>query len=325
MTTTSIPPHHTSIPPQSMRAALAPVLAAAVDADPSLIALGADGRALFNQVLERDPRRYVDAGIAEANLVGVAAGLARAGLRPVAAAMAPFLVRRANEQIRLDVCVPGLPVVLLGVGGGFGYGPLGPTHHAPDDITLMSAMPGMRVYCPADAADAVSVVRTLLADPSGPAYVRLSARPDPVLPAAASESDPRGPRLLRDGDDVLVLATGRCVAEALDAADELAADGVAAAVASVTALHPFPATAIRELAGRRPLVVTAAESLAPGGLGPSTAEALGRRGPAVISLHTDHRYPPVAAHQDLLRFYGVDGQSIRSAVLSYRNRKTREA
>ncbi|MGW5695812.1 hypothetical protein ACWEWX_34245 [Streptomyces asiaticus] len=116
MTTTSIPPHHTSVAPRSMRAALAPVLAAAVDDDSSLIALGADGRALFNQVLERDPRRYVDAGIAEANLVGVAAGLARAGLRPVAAAMAPFLVRRAYEQIRLDVCVPGLPVVLLGVG-----------------------------------------------------------------------------------------------------------------------------------------------------------------------------------------------------------------
>lgn len=323
MTTTSIPPVRASAAPPSMRAALAPVLADAVAADPGLIALGADGRALFTQVLERDPHRYVDTGIAEANLVGVAAGLARGGLRPVAAAMAPFLVRRAYEQIRLDVCVPGLPVLLLGVGGGLGYGPLGPTHHATDDITLMSAMPGMRVYCPADPADAVSVVRMLLADASGPAYVRLSARPDPVLPAAASEGDPRAPRLLRDGDDVLLVATGRCVSEALDAAEALEADGVTAAVASVTTLHPFPAEEIRELACGRPLVVTAAESLAPGGLGPSTAQALGR-GPAVITLHTDHRYPPVAAHQDLLRFYGVDGHSIRSAVLSHRNRNTRE-
>jgi transketolase len=325
LTTTTIPPALAPVAPQSMRAALAPVLAAAVAADPGLIALGADGRALFSQVLEQNPGRYVDAGIAEANLVGVAAGLARSGLRPVAAAMAPFLVRRAYEQIRLDVCVPGLPVVLLGVGGGLGYGPLGPTHHATDDITLMSAMPGMEVYCPADAADAVSVVRTLLAGTSGPAYVRLSARPDPVLPAAASEGDPRAPRFLRDGDDVLIVVTGRCVAEALIAADDLASDGVEAAVVSVTTLHPFPANAVRELVGDRPLVVTAAESLAPGGLGPSTVEALGRRGPAVITLHTDHRYPPVAAHEDLLRFYGVDAQSIRSAVLSHRNRKTREA
>jgi transketolase len=308
-----------------MRAALAPVLADAVEADPRLITLGADGRALFQQVLDRNPSRYVDAGIAEANLVGVAAGLARAGLRPVAAAMAPFLVRRAYEQIRLDVCVPGLPVVLLGVGGGLGYGPLGPTHHATDDVTLMSALPGISVHCPADAADAVSVLQSLLAEPKGPAYVRLSARPDPVLPPDASAGDPCTPRLLRDGDDVLVLATGRCVAEALDAADRLAADGVAAAVASVTTLHPFPAAATRELAGRRPLVVTVAESLSPGGLGQSAAAALGRHGPAVISLHTDHRYPPVASHQELLRFYGVDGEGIRSAVLSHRNRKTREA
>ncbi|CAM5277997.1 transketolase [Streptomyces pilosus] len=325
MTTPSIAPRPASAALLSMRAALAPVLADAVAADPGLITVGADGRALFGQVIERDPRRYVDVGIAEANMVGVAAGLARAGLRPVAAAMAPFLVRRAYEQIRLDVCVPGLPVVLLGVGGGLGYGPLGPTHHATDDITLMSAMPGMEVYCPADAADAVRVVRTVLAGTPGPAYVRLSARPDPVLSPVASEGDPRRPRLLRDGDDVLVLAAGRCVAEALDAADGLAADGVAAAVASVTALRPFPAAAVRELVGRRPLVVTVAESLPPGGLGPCTAEALGSRGPALISLHTDHRYPPVAAHQDLLRFYGVDGRSIRSAVLSHLNRKTREA
>ncbi|MET9115267.1 transketolase C-terminal domain-containing protein [Streptomyces longwoodensis] len=325
MTTPPIAPRPAPVAPLGMRAALAPVLADAVAADPALITVGADGRALFGQVIERYPRRYVDVGIAEGNLVGVAAGLARAGLRPVAAAMAPFLVRRAYEQIRLDVGLPGLPVVLLGVGGGLGYGPLGPTHHATDDITLMSAVPGMEVYCPADAADAVHALRTVLAGTSGPAYVRLSARTDPVLPQAASAGDPRAPRLLRDGDDVLVLATGRCVAEALDAADELAADGVAAAVASVTALRPFPAAAVRELADRRPLVVTVAESLPADGLGPCTAEALGRRGPALISLHTDHRYPPVAAHQELLRFYGVDGRGIRSAVLSHRNRKTREA
>lgn len=178
--------------PPTMRTALAAALAEAVDADPALITLGADGHALFQGVMARHPRRYVDVGIAEANLVGVAAGLARSGLRPVAAAMAPFLVRRAYEQLRLDVCVPALPVVLLGVGGGLGYGPLGPTHHATDDITLMSALPHMSVHCPADAADAVSILRSVLSS-GGPAYVRLSARQDPPLPAAASDGDPGTP------------------------------------------------------------------------------------------------------------------------------------
>jgi transketolase len=188
----------------------------------------------------------------------------------------------------------------------------------------MSALPGMSVHCPADAADAVGVLRSLL-PASGPAYVRLSARADPVLPPAASTGDPRAPRLLRDGEDVLVLATGRCVAEALTAADLLAADGVEAAVASVTTLRPFPAPATRRLAERHRLVVTVAESLAPGGLGESASAALGHHGPRVISLHTDHRYPLVASHQELLHFYGVDSHGIRSAVLSHCNRKTRKS
>ncbi|MFF4545804.1 transketolase family protein [Streptomyces sp. NPDC001435] len=314
----------TGIARLGMRAALAPALADAVDADPALITLGADGQALFQGVMARHPHRYVDVGIAEANLVGVAAGLARSGLRPVAAAMAPFLVRRAYEQLRLDVCVPGLPVVLLGVGGGLGYGHLGPTHHATDDITLMSALPGMSVHCPADAADAVSVLRTVLSA-DGPAYIRLSARPDPVLPPAASDGDPRTARLLRDGDDVLLLATGRCLAEALTAADALAADGVEAAVASVTTLHPFPRDAVRALARDRALVVTVAESLGPGGLGDRTALTLGRDGPPVVRLETDHRYPPVASHEELLHFYGVDSRGIRSAVLGQLTRNTRKA
>ncbi|MEU5810747.1 transketolase C-terminal domain-containing protein [Streptomyces sp. NPDC047718] len=310
--------------PLTMRAALAVALTEAVDADPALVTLGADGQALFQGVMDRHPRRYVDVGIAEANLVGVAAGLARSGMRPVAAAMAPFLVRRAYEQLRLDVCVPALPVVFLGVGGGLGYGHLGPTHHATDDITLMSALPHMSVHCPADAADAVSVLRALL-PADGPAYVRLSARADPVLPAEASHGDPRTPRLLRAGDDVLLLATGRCVAEALAAADALADDGVDAAVASVTTLHPFPREAVRALARERALVVTAAESLGPGGLGDRTALTLGREGPPLVRLETDHRHPPVASHEDLLHFYGVDGRGIRSAVLGQLTRNTRKA
>jgi transketolase len=307
-----------------MRAALASVLADAVDADPALITLGADGHALFQGVMARHPGRYVDVGIAEANLVGVAAGLARSGLRPVAAAMAPFLVRRAYEQLRLDVCLPDLPVVFLGVGGGLSYGHLGPTHHATDDITLMSALPNMSVHCPADAADAVSVLRTQL-PANGPAYIRLSARPDPILPAAASDGDPRTARLVRDGDDVLILATGRCLAEALAAADALAGDGVRAAVASVTTLHPFPQDAVRTLARDRALVVTVTESLGPASLGDRTALTLGRDGPPVVRLETDHRYPPVASHEELLHFYGVDSHGIRSAVLGQLARNTKKA
>jgi len=314
--------------PASMRASCAPVIGEAVENDPRVVTLGADGQALFTSVLRRRPDRYVEVGIAEANLVGVAAGLARSGRLPVVGAMAPFLVRRAYEQIRLDICLPGLPVVLLGVGGGLGYGHLGPTHHAPDDIALMSALPNMRIYCPSDAQDAADVLRGVL-PPAGPCYIRLAARPDPVVPAphgaadtaAPVPRDPDGVRLLRTGADALVVATGRCVAEALTAAEALADDGVQTAVAAVSCLRPFPATELRALAAGRPLVVSVCEALETGALAQQTEAALTDRPGRLVRLEVDHRYPPVASHEELLRFYGVDSAGIRSAVLHHHSNK----
>ncbi|WP_314175277.1 transketolase C-terminal domain-containing protein [Streptomyces winkii] len=339
----------------TMRATCAPVIADAVAGDERVITLGADGQALFTGVLRDHPGRYVETGIAESNLVGVAAGLARTGRIPVVGAMAPFLVRRAYEQICLDVCVPRLPVVLLGVGGGVGYGHLGPSHHAPDDVALMSALPHMRVHLPADAEDAADLLRWLLPPTGsvpGPAYVRLAARPDPAAPAApadgtdhdarhgaeqrpghdpergpghwpghdpgpASGEDPRAVRLLRTGTDALIVAAGRCVPEALDAAHQLAAGGVRAAVAAVRCLRPFPAARLRALAAGVPLVVTACEALEPGGLGQRTESALSGEPARVVRLELDHRYPPVASHEELLRFYGVDATVIRTTLLQH--------
>lgn len=324
----------------TMRGTCAPVIAEAVARDERVITLGADGQALFTGVLRDHPGRYVETGIAESNLVGVAAGLARTGRLPVVGAMAPFLVRRAYEQICLDVCVPRLPVVLLGVGGGVGYGHLGPSHHAPDDVALMSALPDMRVHCPADAEDAADLLRWLLPPtgaPAGPAYVRLAARPDPAALAAPADNtdhgarkrgpsrdpgpapgeDPRAVRLLRTGTDALIVATGRCVPEALAAADALAAGGVRAAVAAVRCLRPFPSARLRALAADVPLVVTACEALEPGGLGQRTQSALAGAPARVVRRELDHRYPPVAPHEELLRFYGIDATGIHSTLLQH--------
>ncbi|GEB49275.1 MULTISPECIES: transketolase family protein [Streptomyces] len=302
---------------RSMRAACAPVIAETVRRCPDLITLGADGQALFGTVIGESPERYVEVGIAESNLVGVAAGLARTGWRPVVGAMAPFLVRRAYEQLRLDVALPGLPVALLGVGGGLGYGALGPTHHAVDDIALMSALPHMGIYCPADAADAAHVLRHFL-PPTRPAYVRLSARVDPPVfrpDGTAEPGDPHEVRVLRGGADALLLATGRCVAEASAAAERCAAHGLDVAVAAVTCLRPFPTDQVRALGENRPLVVTAAEELGHCGLGAAVAEALRGSGTPLLRLAVDDRHPPVGEHDELLAFHGVDRTAIESAVV----------
>ncbi|GGP76135.1 transketolase family protein [Saccharothrix coeruleofusca] len=297
----------------TMRAACAPLIEESVRRCADVMTLGADGHALFAPVLRTRPDRFVEVGIAEANLVGIAAGLARTGWRPVVGAMAPFLVRRAYEQLRVDVSIPRLPVVLLGVGGGLSYGALGPTHHTVDDVALMSALPSMDIYCPADAADAAAVLRHCL-PPAAPTYVRLTARQDPQVFSADTVGDPREVRLLRDGRDVLVLATGRCAAEALAAADECADRGVDVAVGVVTCLRPFPDAQVAALAQRWPLIVTAAEALRFGGLGARVAAAVADHPVRLVQLAVDHRHPPVAAHEELLGFYGLDRTAIAAAV-----------
>ncbi|AGL15002.1 transketolase family protein [Actinoplanes sp. N902-109] len=301
--------------PATMRAACAPLIADAVAGNADVITLGADGQALFSQVIGGRPDRYVETGIAETNLVGVAAGLARAGWRPIAGAMAPFLVRRAYEQLRLDISLPGLPAVFLGVGGGLAYGTLGPSHHVVDDLALMSALPAMDLYCPADAADAAAVLRHCL-PPERPVYVRLTARQDPPVFAGRDPGDPRAVRLLREPAraHALVLATGRCVAEAIRAADTLAGRGVRVAVGAVTCLRPFPAAQVRELVAGTPRVVTVAEALAQGGLGELTAAAAQGLPARITRLAVDERYPPVGEHEELLAFYGIDAAAVERAV-----------
>ncbi len=304
--------------PTAMRAGCAPVIAEAVRRWPDVITLGADGHALFTAVRREQPERFVEAGIAETNLVAVASGLARAGWRPVVGAMAPFLVRRAYEQLRIDISLPNLPVLLMGVGGGLGYGTLGPTHHVVDDIALMSGLPSMDIYCPVDGVDAGQVLRHRL-PPSGPAYVRLTARQDVPVFEPHTVGDPHDVRLVRTGMSALVLATGSCVAEALAAADICAGLGMDIAVGAVTCLRPFPAAQVRSLAERYPLVVTAAESLALGGLGERAAAAIVGLPARLVQLAVDHRRPLVAEHRDLLAYYGVDRVAIAGAVSAFRN------
>jgi transketolase len=166
----------------------------------------------------------------------------------------------------------------------------------------------MRIYCPADAADAAAVLACCL-PPTVPTYVRLTARQDPRVFAAGEDREVHGVRVLRDGLGVLVLATGRCVGEAL-----AAAEGTDACIGAVTCLAPFPAADVRALARGRAGIVTVAEALAVGGLGERTSVALG---PAVlprVDLYVDDRYPPVLSHEVLLAHYRVDRKAIRSAI-----------
>jgi transketolase len=184
----------------------------------------------------------------------------------------------------------------------------------------MSALPNMRIYCPADARDAAGVLRRCL-PPTAPTYVRLTARQDPTVFESSGDAHTGhgvdGVRVLRDGPGVLVLATGRCVAEAV-----AAVTNTDAAVGVVSCLRPFPDEQVRTLAAGRPGVVTVSEALALAGLGERVATALGPGRPPLADLCVDHRYPPVASHEELLTFYGVDRTAIRRAIDRLSRRET---
>lgn len=309
----SAPP--TQFPTGSMRSACIPVMSALGEARPDLVALGSDGRAIFEEFSRRFPQRFVDVGIAEANLIGVAAGLARAGKVVFVATIASFLLRRAYEQIRVDVCDPGLPVKLVGVGGGLSYGTLGPTHHLTEDIALTRSLPNMAVYVPADAHDAVGALHAALAWP-GPAYVRLGTGTEPLVHGGDEPFAAGRPELLRDGRDLLIFATGYCVSQALSAAASLAQSGHEVGVVNVRALKPFDAEAVAELVRGRRAVLTVEEHSAAGGLGSIMAELLcGRSACALERLGIPDEYPPVGTREELLAFYGLDDRGIVKAAL----------
>lgn len=295
-----------------MRKACAAAVADLGEQDPDLVALGADGFSVFTEFAARYPDRFIDVGIAEANLVGIASGLARSGKRVMVATIAAFLLRRAYEHIRNDVCVADLPVTFIGLGGGLAYGRLGPTHHLIEDVALFSMMPNTTVFVPADVHDAVWAVRQ--AANLGPVYVRLGARDDPLVHTGNERFEVGIPHILRAGTNVAVVANGICVAEALAAADCLAMEGFDAAVVNVHTVKPLAPAALDDALGAVPAVVVVEEHHRSGGLGALAREYCGvRLGDRLALLGVDDRKAPIGTREELLRFYGLDREAIAAA------------
>jgi transketolase len=275
------------------------------------------GIGLFDDFERAAPGRYLNVGIAEQNLVGVAAGLAYAGRVPFAYSIAPFVTSRPHDQIRVDVAMAGAPVKIVGVGGGLAYGYLGPTHHAIEDVALMRALPGMTVLTPADPAEVRRATRAALAA-DGPVYLRLGKNGEPaVLP----EDDPfvvgRATEL-RTGPDLTLASTGAILPEVLAAADLLAAAGTHATVLHFGTTTPFDAAARAGAAARTGAVVTIEEHSVIGGLGSAAAEAIAEAGAAARLRRVgvpDVFATAVGSREHLLARLGLDAAGIAGAAL----------
>ncbi len=257
-----------------MRNAFAKELTELATADARIVLLSGDiGNRLFDDFKAKCPGRFLNCGVAEANMVSMAAGMAMSGLRPVAYTITPFITTRCLEQIRVDVCYHNVPVVLVGVGAGLSYATLGPTHHSCEDIAFLRVIPGMTVLCPGDPVEVRLALRAALAQ-EGPVYIRMGKKGEPVVHRQPPDFRIGKAIPLREGTDVCILATGTILPEALRAAESLAAEGVSAAVASFHTVKPLDAEYLKTVFGGFPLVATVEEHSAMGGLGGAVAEWL---------------------------------------------------
>ncbi len=288
----------------------AEALLALAQADRQVLAVTSDSRGSgklgpFGQAL---PEQIVEVGIAEQNLVGVAAGLASAGKIVFAVSPACFLTARSFEQIKNDVAYSDNPVKLVGISAGVSYGALGTTHHSLHDFAALRAINNLAIVAPADNFETREAVQAA-AQAKHPVYLRFGKAPVFDLPAAKGERFELGrARPLRAGDDLAFIATGETVAPALLAAAELEArDGLACRVLSVPALRPLDREAICRAGKACRAVVTVEEHLVHGGLGEACAAVLLEAGvrPAFKIVGIPDEYTVTGSQADIFRHYGL--------------------
>jgi transketolase len=246
--------------------------------DPALMVLLADnGIIMFDEFTEKYPDQILNVGIAEANMIGVAAGLAETGFRPIVYSIAPFVTMRVFEQIRNDICYQNTNVLIIGVGAGFAYSTSGPTHHAIEDIAIMRSLPNMKVLSPCDPNETRAVAKAAYST-DGPVYVRIGSGRNPIV-----YNDIRSFKIgkadeLRNGSDASIIATGTIVFDALEAAAQLQNEGISVKVINMSSIKPLDTEIIKRALAETGAILTVEEHSIIGGLGAAVAEWLAEKG-----------------------------------------------
>jgi transketolase len=261
-----------------MRTAFIDTLVDLAADDPRIFLLTADlGWSVLERFAEAFPDRFLNVGVAEQNLAGIATGLAQVGYIPYIYSIANFVTMRCYEQIRNGPVLHRLPVRIIGVGGGFAYGHAGASHHALEDLAILRAQPGLTVIAPADPAQTRSAVRATV-DLPGPVYLRVGKGGNPEIPGLKGRFALDRPEVIRSGNDLLYLATGAIAREAMRAAQIVRRGGLSAGVAVLAHLGFHAGEELRELLASYPAVVTVEEGFTTGGLGSLVAETVAQAG-----------------------------------------------
>ena len=292
------------------------ILAELADSDPRIVVGCADLTYVTRLAVfgARHPERLLYYGISERNMLGAAAGLATTGLLPYVCTFASFSGILGYENIRTDHAYPHLPVRILATHAGISMGFFGTSHHATEDLAALRAVAGLRIVSPCDPQSTRALIRQTVDEP-GPVYFRIGRGREGAVYASEPEFIPGQASVLREGRDLLIVATGVLVQEALAAAESMGADGVGVTVADVHTVKPFPAGHVADLASRHAAVLTVEEHTVEGGVGTMTVEALAAHGVrAPLFKHgLRDEYSLVGPPTRLYRYYGLDAAGI-SAV-----------
>lgn len=287
---------------------------------PQLVVLDADlAAATKTGVFQKAfPDRHIDCGIAECNMVGVAAGLATVGKIPFVSSFAMFAAGRAYEQVRNSVGYPHLNVKIGATHAGITVGEDGATHQCNEDLALMRSIPGMVVMCPSDDVEAKAAVRAAL-EYEGPVYIRFGRAAVPVINDRPDYKFEIGKgSVLREGSDVTIVATGICVDSALGAAEKLAAEGVSAEVINICTIKPLDEEIIINSARKTGKVVTVEEHTVIGGLGSAVCDCLCANLPTPVKkLGMQDVFGESGSASALVAKYGLDAEGVYKSVKEF--------
>ena len=299
------------------RKAICDVLMKEAEKDRNIVVLCSDSRgsASLAPFAAAFPEQFVEMGIAEQDLVSVAAGLAHCGKKAFAASPACFLSTRSYEQCKIDVAYSNTNVKLIGISGGISYGALGMSHHSAQDIAALSAIPNMRVYLPSARFQTAKLIEALLQDEL-PAYIRVGRNPvEDIYSEKDCPFEMNRATRIGAGKDVLIVACGEMVRPSIEAAKLLENEGIHATVLDMYCVKPLDEAAVIEAAKEAKLVVTVEEHAPYGGLGSMVSQVVGRECPRkVVSISLPDAPVITGTSSQVFDYYGMNAEGIADTV-----------
>lgn len=300
------------------RQAICEVLTEEANKDKDIVVLCSDSRgsASLTPFVEAHPDQFVEVGIAEQNIVSIAAGLAKCGKKAFVASPASFLSTRSYEQAKIDVAYSNTNVTLIGISGGISYGALGMSHHSAQDIAAMAAIPNMRVYIPSDRFQTKCLFEALLKDEK-PAYVRVGrSAVEDVYKEDNVPFEMDKATVITEGSDVAIIACGEMVKPAVDAASLLKEKGISATVIDMYCVKPLDEAAIIKAANNAKALITVEEHSPFGGLGSMVSQVVSRECPKkVVNMSLPDEPVITGSSKEVFNYYGLNAEGIVNKVM----------